>query len=242
MAENEARRVWADCLECPPLNLRDFGLHQETYERAGRFFWWLHRMLPITNVTVAASVPIHPQSRAFLAETMGGQCMIVADLPGKVDTASKRLGADFDPEAILLESLAAQQIIRRQDLSRLEGMRQLITDPIPKWLLLQKMVTEEQLHRVSLDMAKLPLAGAWTVEEARRLWPLLAPGFASQNGCYCLSESAGNIRIGLSQLPSGRILRELHDRLHGYALWFEAVKFEDYLRLKELGIELSGAG
>ena len=84
-------------------------------------------------------------------------------------------------------------------------------------------------------MLHLPPANPWRPEEAKRLSTVLAPGFAEETGCYCLEESGGAVRLGLAQMPSFAALREIHERLAGYAIFFQALSYEDLRALRQAG-------
>jgi len=90
------------------------------------------------------------------------------------------------------------------------------------------------LHQTFLDICYLPMAGPWRPEEVTRLAPVLPPGFAAETGCYCLEQTPEGIRVGLTQMPSAKALREIHDRLSGHALFFQAVSYTDAAALRKL--------
>lgn len=226
LPEPDARRLWAEALGLPPLNLRDFAPHQELYFRIGPSFWWLHRLLPITPMTVASAQPVHPRLAAWLTERMGAKPNFVAELPARLEMAARNHGADLDPDQVLLDCLAAKGVLSTEELARVEASRELVADPLPRWLLLQRRVTVEQLHQVFLETCYLPPAEAWQPEEVRRLSGVLPPGFGEEHGCYCLEESGGALRLGLTQMPARRALAELYDRLAGYPLCFQALSHE----------------
>ena len=54
------------------------------------------------------------------------------------------------------------------------------------------------------------------------------------SGCYCLDASEQGVRLGLAQLPSPRVLREIHDRLAGYPVFFQALSYSDAIKLRDL--------
>jgi len=234
LAEAEARRLWAATLELPALDLRDLGLNQELYFKVGPSFWWLHRMLPVTTATVACAAQAHQQMLEWLAGKMGATPVLRVELPNKLDLAARNLGVSIDPDQILLDCLAAKGLLKPADLPSLKSARELIADPLPKWLLLQKKVTEEQLHQTFLEICYLPPATLWTAGEVKRLAPALAPGFAEDAGCYCLEERDGAVRLGLAQMPSLRALREVHERLAGYPIFFQALSYTDTLAIRQL--------
>jgi len=125
-------------------------------------------------------------------------------------------------------------VLSADDIARARAARALVTDPIPNWLLLQKLVTEEQLNEAFREICYLPRADEWRPEEVRRLAPILPPGFAEEHGCYCLEESGAGVRLGLSQLPTPQTVRELYDRLSGCSLFFQSVNYEESRQLKIL--------
>jgi hypothetical protein len=116
----------------------------------------------------------------------------------------------------------------------LKAARGVIADPIHKLLLLQKKVTEEQLHQTFLEICYLPVARSWTADEIRRVTPLFAPGFAIENGCYCLQETDSAICIGLSQMPSVNVLRDIRERLDGHPIFFQALSHTDALDIRRV--------
>lgn len=233
LSEPQARQLWAETIGLPVANLSDLTLNQERYFKAGPSFWWLHRMMPINGARIATAVPLHPQLTDWMATKLAGASTYVAELPSKIELGIRNRGVDIDPDQILLDCLAAKGIVSRDKLPSLRSMRELIADPLPKWLLLQKLATEEQLHQTFLEICYLPPATEWNVDEVKRLWPVL-PGFADETRCYCLQETQGAIRLGLAQMPSTKALREIHDRLSGYALFFQALNYEDAIRLRTL--------
>jgi hypothetical protein len=234
LAEAEARRIWAASLEYPPIDLKDFGLNQDLYFKVGPSFWWLHRMLPVTTVTVATAARAHPQMLEWLAGKMGAKPVLMAELPAKLELAARNLGVSIDPDQILLDCLAAKGLLKQADLPNLKSMRELIADPLPTWLLLQKKVTQEQLHQTFLEICYLPPAGPWMPEEVKRLAPVLPPGFAGETGCFCLQETGGALRLGLTQMPSPKALRDIHQRLAGYPIFFQALNYSDGLAVRQL--------
>jgi hypothetical protein len=128
------------------------------------------------------------------------------------------------------QTTSHQRSVKRRQRARSKNL----ADPIPKWLLLQKLVTEEQLHQAFLAVANLPVAEAWQEAEVKRLLPILPPGFAVENHCYPLQETNGNLRIGLAQMPSEQVLREIYDRLAGYPICFQALSLADAAKLRTL--------
>jgi hypothetical protein len=227
--EPQARRLWAEMLACAPADSSEFTLHEELYSEVGPAFWWFHRLVPLTWETIAAAAPPHPLMLHWLACRMGARADFVAELPSRAE-----LAVQIDPDQLLLQHLAAKRILSADQLSRLQAMRSLLLDPLRKWLTLQKLVTEEQLHEAFLQICQLPPAEPWTPQEVKRLQPVLPPGFAEENGCYLLEERVGGVRIGMSQLPSTQALREIHDRLRGYPIFFQALSYADVTLLRGL--------
>lgn len=238
LSEPDARRLWAETLGLPAANLADLTLNQERYFRVGPSFWWLHRMMPINGERIATAIPVHRQLTEWMVTKLGSPSNYVAELPSKIELGLRNRGVDIDPDQILLDCLAAKGILKKDDLPDLKSMRELITDPLPKWLLLQKKATEAQLHQTFVEICYLPPATAWNVEEIKRLWLVLPPGFADETRCYCLEETRRVIRLGLAQMPSTKALREIHDRLSGYALFFQALSYEDARNLRSLSSEI----
>jgi len=234
LTETEARRVWADSLGYPPLVVQDFGLNQELYFKVGPSFWWLHGILPITSVTIASAVKVHPKLVEWLAGKMHQQPKLAAELTGKMEQAVRNLGVNIDPDQILLDCLAGKGLLRPEDLPGIKAARELMTDPLPHWLLLHQQVTAEQLHQTFLEICYLPPAAAWRPEEVKRVAPALAPRFAEQTGCFCLEESGGAVRLGLAQMPSARALREIHERLAGHPIFFQALTYADATAIRQL--------
>jgi adsorption protein B len=232
LTEGEARRLWAGLLGCPPSTTAQLNLNKDVFYRVGPFFWWLHRLWPIQNGKIASAAPRHPQMVEWLAARMGAAPEFVAELPRRLELAARRSGPDLDPEQLVLDSLGDKGVLKPEDIARAKAARTLIVDPIPNWLLLQKLATEEQLNEAFREICFLPRATAWDPAQVRRLAPLLPPGFAQANGCFCLAESAAAIRLGLSQLPSPGAVREIHDRLAGCALFFQALTTEEARRLR----------
>jgi hypothetical protein len=66
-------------------------------------------------------------------------------------------------------------------------------------------------------------ATGWKDENVKRLAGLLPPGFSDETGCYCLEESGANVRLGLGQMLSAETLRQIHDRLAGGSVFFQAL-------------------
>lgn len=234
LAESRARQIWAEALNYPPPGRDALHLDQQAYFRMGPSFWWLHRMIPVGRDTVATATPPHPDLIALLEQKLGARPGFIAEVPGKLELLTRTSGAELDPDQALLDCLAGKGILKKEELPNLKSMRSLVSDPIPKWLLLQKKVTEEQLHQTFMEICYLPLAQSWNSDEVARLLPILPPGFSHEHGCYPLKVTRENITLGLSTLPSAQTLRDLHDRLFGYPLFFQAVSFSDAQRLREI--------
>jgi adsorption protein B len=234
MNEVPARRLWAETLGCPPWDTKEFTLDRESYRKFGPSYWWLHRMLPAGNNKVLTAAVPHPQTVAWLSAKLAGKTTLLAELPDKLELAARVSAIVVDPDQMLINQLIADDTLNKNAAPDVRELRTLIADPIPKWLLLQKIVTEEQLHKAFLQIANLPVAEPWQEEEVRRLLPVLPPGFCVNHGCYPLQEKNGAIRLGLAQLPSPRVLADLYDRLGGYALCFQALNLADVARLRQL--------
>src|SRR5205814_8424443 len=108
----------------------------------------LHRLLPLVNdeagsqsasptLTIAAAARPHPQMLAWLAEKTGSPPLPRAEMPGRMEIAARTLGVEIDPEQILLDCLAAKGFLKPADVPNLKSLRELIADPVQKWLLLQ---------------------------------------------------------------------------------------------------------
>ena len=232
--EPVARWIWAESLGIPPCELLETQLNQELYLKVGPSFWWLHRMLPILGGPVATAAPPHGQLTAWLESKMGYAPSFVAELPGKIALMSSKLGVEFDADKMLVEFLAGKGVLRREDVPSISAMRELISDPVPRWLLLQNMATEEQLHETFLQISHLPRVHDWDAMEIIRLASVLPPRFALDNGCFALRETEGGLVIGLAQLPSAKTLRDIHDRLTGYPVFFQSLSYKDACMVREL--------
>ena len=234
MSEGEARRVWAEVLGCPPCNFTPLHLSQEPYYQLGPFFWWLHRLLPVQNRKIVCAAPPHPQMVQWLAAGVGVEPAFLAELPRALELATRQSGLDLDPEQLLIDALGDHGILQPADVARVKATRSLITDPVAKWLLLQNLVTVEQLSEAFLEICYLPRAANWREEEVRRLAPVLPPGFSQETGCYCLEESQAAVRLGLAQLPAAGTVRQVYDRLAGCSLFFQALTAEQARELRSL--------
>ena len=235
IGEPEARRLWAANLGCPPSGLFRIQLNRDLYLKAGPVFWWLHRMLPVQEDTVLTAARPHPQLIDWLGELMGTRPVFAAELPRKMELLGRVHAAQVDPDRMLLDALMERGLLHDSDLPRIDAARSLLTDPLSKWLLLQRLVSEEELHRAFLEMSRLPVAAAWDEQETERLRPALPPGFSEEAGCFCLNESAGAVRLGLAQLPSPMTLHTIHDRLIGCSLFFQAVSYPAGTSLRAAG-------
>jgi hypothetical protein len=234
LPEADARRLWADTLGFPPLDIRSFAPHQELYFSIGPSFWWLHRLFPISPISVATAQPVHPRLAGWLAEKIGGKLNFVAELPRKMVLALRSRSLELDPDKVLLDCITAKGSIPQTELPNLEAMRKVIAAPLPNWLRMQKLISDEQLHQLFLEICYLPPAEPWHPEEVQRLCGVLPPGFAEENGCYCLEEQNGALRLGLSQMLSPPALLEIYDRLSGYPLYFQALSYADSVALRNL--------
>jgi hypothetical protein len=227
LKEPQARRIWAEMLDCAAVDSSEFKVNQDLYSEVGPAFWWFHRLVPLNWDNIAAAAPPHPLVKHWLANKMGARADFVAELPSKVELALK-----LDPDQLLILHLTGKGLLKPDDLPKLEAVRSLILDPLPKLLTMQKLVTEEQLHQAFLEICQLPAADPWKAEEVQRLRPVLPPGFAEENGCYLLAEGHGGVRLGLTQMLSAQTLREIHNRLRGYPIFFQALSYADATALR----------
>lgn len=234
LTEGEVRRIWAELLDCPPSGLSAVVLDQDLYYRIGPLFWWLHRLLPLQNHYIACAAPLHPRLVDWLSAQLEAEPRFVAELPRKLELAARTAGPDLDPEQLVLDALGDKGILKPEDIARAKAARSLVVDPIPNWLLVQNLVTEEQLNQAFREICFLPRATEWRPEEVRRLSPLLPPGFAQEHGCYCLEEVHASIRLGLAQLPTMRVIREIYDRLSGCSLFFQSLDYQESRQLRIL--------
>jgi bacteriophage N4 adsorption protein B len=227
LTEPHARQIWAEALNCPPAAPDELRLNLETYYTVGPSFWWMHRMVPVGPETIVTAAPPHPDLIAWLQQKIGTRPSFAAEVPGRLDLLARSSGAALDPDQMLLDSLAGKGILNKEEVPNLKSIRSLVADPIANWLLLQKRVTEEQLHQIFLETCYLSPAGPWNSDELARLLPIFPPGFSEEHGCYPLQATRENITLGLSQLPSTRTLKDIHDRLFGYPLFFQALTWQD---------------
>jgi hypothetical protein len=190
-------------------------------------------MIPVRGQILLTSVTPHPHVLDWLAQRLGVPFTVQVELPSRLELCMRDLGADLDPEEALITSLAGRGVLRSEELPNIQAMRTLITDPVPQWLLMQQMATEEELHQAFLDISYLPFAGPWRPEEIRRLLPVLPPGFAVENQCFGLDYQNG-LRLGLAQVPPARVLNEIYTRLTGYPVCFQALSLEDFRSIQRL--------
>ncbi len=223
----QARRLWAQTLGCPESELEGRELDRQAYDKIGPAFWWLHRMLPLRDGKIVTATVPHPAALRWLAEQLGREPVLVAELPDALELAMKKLDLDLDPDQVLLDSLVAKGWLKQGAVPDLLALRGLIADPIPKWLVLQKLVSEPQLHQTFLETFSLPAAGQLSTQQAQQLAPVLPPLFSAQTGCYCLQESNGAVDLGLCQMPSPETLRRIYQRLLGYPIFFQALNQHD---------------
>ncbi|MCX6895972.1 MAG: hypothetical protein NTZ16_10840 [Verrucomicrobia bacterium] len=228
-----SRKLWAEVLGCPPWETKEFKLDRDAYRKFGVGYWWLHRMLPAGNGRALTAAVPHPQSAQWLNAKLGPTAL-AAELPDKLELAARVSGIELDSDQALVDRLVTNGALAKNAAPDVKIFRELIADPIPKWLLMQNMVTEEQLHQAFLEVANLPVAETWQEAEVRRLLPILPPGFAVENHCYPLQESNGALRIGLAQMPSAQVLQEIYDRLAGYPICFQALTMADAAKLRSL--------
>jgi adsorption protein B len=232
--EGVARKLWAEVVGVPLWETKLFTLDPECYTRGGAGFWWLHRMLPATGGRILTAFTPHPEVVALLGSKLSVPPNLRAELPGKFELITRAAGISFDTDQALVDRLVIDGTLKKQDVPDVKELRTLIADPIPKWLLVQKLVSGEQLHRAFVAIAGLPDAGDWNTGEARRLAVILPPGFACEYRVYPLDEKQGAIRLGLAQMPSLETLHAIYDRLSGYSLCFQALSVADAARLHEL--------
>ncbi|MFM2082952.1 MAG: Type secretion system protein N-terminal domain, partial [Verrucomicrobiota bacterium] len=232
--EATARKLWADALGCGSWDSKELGLDREAYRKFGAGFWWLHRMLPASGGRIVTATAPHQQTVSWITGKLGGKPAFLAELPDKLELAARVTGVGIDPDQALIDRLVADGALKKAAAPDVKELRQLITDPIPKWLALQKIVTDEQLHQAFIGVSGLPAADAWNKDDVRRLLPVLPPGFALENDCYPLAETNGALRLGLAQLPTAPVLAELYDRLGGYPVCFQALTFADAAKLRDL--------
>ena len=234
LEEHAARKLWADVVGCPSWDTKEFTLDRDAYRKFGAGFWWLHRILPAGGGKILTAAVPNQQTVNWLSVKLSGAPVLLAELPDKLELAARVSGIVTDPDQALVDRLVVDGVLKKGSAPDVKELRTLIADPIPKWLLLQRIVTEEQLHRAFLEIDNLPVAEPWQADEVRRLLPILPPGFAVEHGCYPLAEVNGDIRLGLAQMPSPQILQVIYDRLAGYAICFQALNFADVGKLREL--------
>ena len=231
--EATARRLWAEMLGCAAWDTKEFKLDREAYRKFGAGYWWLHRMLPVGNGKILTAAIPHPQSADWMKAKLGATTLL-GELPDKLGLAARVSNIELDSDQALVDRLVTNGALAKSAAPDVKIFRELIADPIPKWLLMQNMVTKEQLHTAFLEVANLPVAETWQAEEVKRLLPILPPGFAAENLCFPLQETAGALRLGLAQMPSEQVLREIYDRLAGYPICFQALTLADAAKLRNL--------
>jgi hypothetical protein len=69
--EPQARRIWAEMLDCAPADSSEFKMNRELYSEVGPAFWWFHRLAPVSWETIAAAALPHPLVMHWLAHKMG---------------------------------------------------------------------------------------------------------------------------------------------------------------------------
>jgi hypothetical protein len=189
-------------------------------------------MLPADSDLIVTGSAIHPELQQWLADKSGTKPNFRAELPRRLELAARGQNVEIDPDRLLIDSLAAKGLLPQKELANIAALRQLTSDSASKWLVLQRLVSPEQLHQTFLEICNLPLAQSWSQPEMKRLMPIFAPGFAHENACYPLQESNGAIRLGLGQMPSLAVLRQIYNRLAGSPLFFQAVSYADLQELK----------
>ena len=226
---DEARKLWAETIGCAPFDATEVTIHRPWFEKLGACFWWLHRMLPACEDVVVTSQPPHPELQQWLSEKIGQKLKFMAELPRRVELAEPL--RTFDPDQLLIDSLASKGLLRRDHLPTIAAMRQLTTDSASKWLVLERLVSEEQLHQTFLEVSQLPASDV-DLPEVQRLMPAFPPDFARENGFYPLQSTDRFVRLGLSEMPSPEALRLVYTRLAGYSLFFQILSFIDASQLK----------
>ncbi len=229
----DARKLWAECLDCSPFEMAEWKVEPDVFDQAGRCFWWLHRMLPARGGLVVTAFAPHPEVQQWLSSRTGTRVTFAAELPRRVELAARNQNLEIDPDQMLIDCLVRKGLLRKDQLPNLAAMRQLTTDSASRWLLLQQLVTEDQLHQCFLEICDLPVAPEWQFAEVNRLMPVFPPGFVSENACYPLQESKGAIRLGLGKMPSPAALRLIYNRLAGYALSFQVLSFDAAAHLRK---------
>src|SRR5947208_16803617 len=109
------------------------------------------------------------------------------ELPRRVELAEPL--RTFDPDQLLIDSLASKGLLRRDHLPTIAAMRQLTTDSASKWLVLEHLGSEEQLHRTFSEVSQLPATREVNVAEVQRLMSTLPPDFARENVFYVLQST-----------------------------------------------------
>ena len=186
--------------------------------------------LPTRDVLPFQNLSPHPELQEWVSEKIGAKPNFRAELPRRLELSAPLRA--FDPDQVLIDSLASKGLLRRDRLPTIAAMRQLTTDPASKWLLLQRLVSEEQLHQTFLEVSQLSASRDVNAAEVQRLMPTLPPAFAAENGFYPLQSTNDSVRLGLAEMPSPEALRLVHTRLAGYSLFFQLLSFNDALQLK----------
>jgi hypothetical protein len=230
---DQARKLWAECIECAPFEGAELSVHPDVFQKLGACFWWLHRMLPADGeLVVTASTP-HPEVREWLASKTGIQPKFAAELPRRLELAARTRGIEIDPDQVLIDALARKGLLRPEQLPNILALRELTTDSASNWLVLQRSVSEEQLHATFLETSNLAVAQSWNLVDVKRLLPILPPGFSAEHACYPLQSINGSVRLGLGQMPSSSAVRTIYNRLAGYSLFFQALSYADAIEIKK---------
>jgi adsorption protein B len=228
LSEPEARRLWAEVVGFAPSSPAEASLDQQRYFHFGPIFWWLHRLLPLAADTVLSAAPPHRE----LMRLAPGNWLSV--LPAKIDLLTRRLGIEMDPDKVLLDTLLAKGLLKPDQAPNLPALRGLVKDPLSKWLVFRGLLTEAQINNVFREISSLPAAKGWAAPDVRRLAPVLPPGFPEAHGVFCLSETENRLTIGLSQMPSTAVLRDIYDRLDNRPILFQALNIEDAQAIRAL--------
>lgn len=221
----EARRLWSECLGCPAFEGAELNVDAESFHQFGPVFWWLHRMLPMEPGRVVTAFPPHPEAGRLLSKKTGLPSNFAAELPRRLELTARARGWEADPDQLLLDSLTAKGLIRKEQFPSLGTLRQLTSDSISHWLLLQKAISEEQLRSAFIEVSRLPIAEDVDANEVRKLLPIFPPGFPAEHGCYPLAVSDTSIRLGLAEIPSRATLQNIYTRLAGYSLYFQVLSY-----------------
>jgi adsorption protein B len=233
LQESQARQLWAQQLGLPPASAPSPILDQVTLDAAGPAFWWLHRLVPLAGNAILIAAPLQPRLGSWLAGRLGRTPVFQAELPSRLESIARHLKAWVDPDQALLECLVHQGVLPAAEMPNLRARLGLLTDPVHRWLLLEKRATEKQLHQAFLDLGGLLAAEPWRADMVRQLAPALPPGFSTEHGCYCLDYQNG-VRLGLAQWPSRQVWRTIHERLEGHPLWFQPLTLEEAQVLRDI--------